>query len=204
MSINSIRQPNELNLSGNVHANWKSFKQSFELYLLATGLERDNDRRKIALLLTVAGRSAIDVFNTFQFSEEEQDKYNIVMAKFEDYCTPKKNETYERYVFRNRMQKEGETIEQYVTDLRLKSQSCNFESLSDSMIRDQIVIVILDKKIRRQLLGEAELTLDKAIRICQASERANVQLKSFDAESEPAAAMDVVCERTKKTGKEKH
>ncbi len=81
------------------------------LYLLA-GLERDNDRRKIALLLTVAGRSAIDVFNTFQFSEEEQDKYDVVMAKFEDYCTPKKNEIYECYVFRNRMQKEGGTIEQ--------------------------------------------------------------------------------------------
>ncbi len=97
----------------------------------------------------MASRSAIDVFNTFQFSEEEQDKYNVVMAMFEDYCTPKKNETYERYVFRNQMQKEGETIEQYVTDLHLKSQSCNFESLSDSMIRDQIVIGILDKKLRR-------------------------------------------------------
>ncbi|KAL0157550.1 hypothetical protein M9458_045626, partial [Cirrhinus mrigala] len=102
------------------------------------------------------------------------------------------------------MQKEGKTIEQYVTDLCLKNESCNFESLSDSMIRDQIVNGNLDKKVRRQLLGETELTLDKAIRICQASERANVQLKSFNAESEPVAAMAVVHERAKKTGKEKH
>ncbi len=72
------------------------------------------------------------------------------------------------------------------------------------MIRDQIVIGILDKKLRRQKLGETELTLDKAIRICQASESANEPLKSFDAESVPAAAIDVVRERTKKTGKEKH
>lgn len=188
--MNFIRQPEELKLTGNVNENWKVFKQSFELYVLAIGLEGD-DKRKIALLLTVAGRSALDVYNTFVFTDDQKDKFDVVMAKFEEYCTPRKNETYERYVFRNRVQKESEPIEKYVTDLRLKSQSCNFGTLCDSMIRDQIVIGVLDNKVRMHLLKETDLTLEKAIRICQASESAKAQIKTFSNEGE-AVEVDAV------------
>lgn len=198
--MNNIRPPDELKLTGNVHANWKAFRQSFELYLLAIGLDERNDRRKIALLLTVAGRAALDVYNTFVFSEEERDTLPAVLSKFEDYCTPRKNETYERYVFRNRMQKETESIEQYVTDLRLKSQSCNFGTLCNSMIRDQIVIGVQDKRVRMLLLKETELTIEKAVGICQAAESAKIQLKSFENESE-IAAVDTVQKQKKRFDK---
>ncbi|CAL9691156.1 unnamed protein product [Knipowitschia caucasica] len=177
--MNNIRPPEELKLSGNVNENWKSFRQSFELYLLAAGLDDADEKRKVALLLTVAGRGALDVFNTFQFDNEDYG-LNDVVTKFEDYCTPRRNETYERYVFRNRMQNENESIEQYVTDLRLKSQSCNFGTLCDSMIRDQIVIGVQDKRVRMLLLKETDLTVEKAVRICQASESTKLQLKTFD------------------------
>jgi len=131
------------------------------------------------LLLTVAGRSALDVYNTFVFTENEKDKYEAVIEKFEQYCTPRKNEAYKRYVFRTRLQNESE-------NLRLKSQSCNFGMLCDSMIRDQIVIGVQDKRVRMQLLKETDLTLERAIKICQASECALAQLKSFSDEKETA------------------
>ncbi|KAJ8385630.1 hypothetical protein AAFF_G00184270 [Aldrovandia affinis] len=47
-----------------------------------------------------------------------------------------------------------------------------------------------------QLLKEPDLSLDKAIRICQASESAKVQLKSFDTDS-GSAAVDAVQRRAK-------
>ncbi|KAJ8351993.1 hypothetical protein SKAU_G00234690 [Synaphobranchus kaupii] len=94
--MNSIRPPDELKFTGNVHENWKTFRQCFEFYLLAVGINEDDDRCKIALLLTVAGRSALDVYNTFVFTAAQKDKFPAVLEKFEDYCTPRKNETYER------------------------------------------------------------------------------------------------------------
>lgn len=87
--MNNIRPPDELKLSGNVHENWKVFRQSFELYLLAAGLDDEDDQRKIALLLTVAGRAALDVYNTFIFTNEDIDLEDV-LSKFEDYCTPRK------------------------------------------------------------------------------------------------------------------
>ncbi|KAF7646309.1 hypothetical protein LDENG_00190110 [Lucifuga dentata] len=151
--------------------------------MLAIGLEGD-EKQKIALLLTVAGRSALDVYNMFILTEEEKDKFDAVINKVERYCTLRKNETYERYIFRNRMQKESESIEQYVMDLKLKSQLCNFGTLCDSMIRDQIVIGVLDKRVRMHLLKEADLTLKKAMEICQAAESTREQIKTFANNSE--------------------
>ena len=40
-------------------------------------------------------------------------------------------------MFHTRVQGEGETIDSFTTDLRLKSQSCEFGSLQDSLIRDR-------------------------------------------------------------------
>ena len=178
--MNNIQPPPNLNLKGNLQENWKRFKQRFELYLQAIEADEKSDERKIALFLTVAGPESIEVYNTLTFTEEEKGKYDVVVQKFEDYCTPRKNETYERYIFRCRMQKENETFEQFVTDLKIKSQSCNFGTLSASLIKDQIVIGIADKKVKERLLREYDLDLEKAIQICQAAETAKTQMKTLE------------------------
>ena len=66
------------------------------------GLDSKGDKQKTALLLHVASKQAIEVFNTFTMTDEEKDSYDAVIAKFEEYCNPKKNETYERFVFNSR------------------------------------------------------------------------------------------------------
>lgn len=102
-----------------------------------------------------------------------------MLAKFTAHCSPQKKETYERYVFRSRVQQPQETFDNFLTDLRLKAKTCNFDQLSDSMIRDQIVFGIGDAKLRQRLLRETELTLQEAIKICQASELAQLHVKTF-------------------------
>ena len=87
----------------------------------------------------------MDLYNTFEYDKvknENKDKYDVVLAKFEEYCCPEINETFERFVFRTRMQKESETFNDFLKDLRTKVKTCNFGTQSDSMIRDQIVIGI--------------------------------------------------------------
>ena len=92
--MNNIQPPPNLNRTGNLQKNWRRFKQRFELYLQAIEADEKADERKIALFLTVVGLESIEVYNTLAFSEEEKGKYDVVVQKFEDYCTPRKNETY--------------------------------------------------------------------------------------------------------------
>ena len=57
-------------------------------------------------------------------------------------------------MFHTRVQGEGETIDSFTTDLRLKSQSCEFGSLQDSLIRGRMVVGIRDSKIKERLLDQ--------------------------------------------------
>ena len=56
---------------------------------------------------------------------------------------PKKNLVYERFVFNTCNQNQGQTIDSYVTELRTKAQSCEYDELKDSLIRDWIVVGIV-------------------------------------------------------------
>ena len=62
--MESVKPPDAVNWAGNVDYEWRTYKQRFMLYLLAVGLEEKSDKRKIALLLTIAGQQAVEVYNT--------------------------------------------------------------------------------------------------------------------------------------------
>ena len=175
----SISQPNALNLTGNIAENWRYFKQEFELYLVAAGLDGKPDKQKVALLLHVAKKPAIDVYNTFTFAGAEENTYASVLHKFDAYCNPKTNETYERYIFYIRNQQQGESVEQFVTDLKLKAKTCAFGDMTDSMIRDRIVLGIASQRVRERLLREDNLNLANAIKICQAAEATQRQITTL-------------------------
>ena len=172
----SIAQPNALNLTGNIAENWRYFKQEFELYLVAAGLDTKPDKQKIALLLHVAKKPAIDVYNTFTFAGAEENTHASVLHKFDAYCNPK---IYERYIFNIPNQQQGETVEQFVTDLKLKAKTCAFGDMTDSMIRDRIVLGIASQRVRERLLREDNLNLANAIKICQAAEATHRQITTL-------------------------
>ncbi|KAF7643184.1 hypothetical protein LDENG_00243950, partial [Lucifuga dentata] len=110
---------------------------------------------------------------------EDKDKFDTVVQKFDEHCSPKKNKTFEWYVFHSRMQQPGESFDAFLTDLKLKAKTCNFGMLQDSLSRDQLVFGINDKKVRERLLRETELTLAGAVKICHASELALQHAKTF-------------------------
>ncbi len=73
------------------------------------------------MFLIIAGEQAMEVYNTFCFDEKEVDDLKVLMNKFE-YCNPKRNITYERYLFNTRVQNVGETIDAYVTELKIQAK----------------------------------------------------------------------------------
>ena len=113
---------------------------------------------------------------------------------------------WERHVFNTRTQRDGETTDHYVTDLKTKAQACEFGKLKDSLIRDRIVCGIRSDKTRSRLLREPDLTLQRAVDICRANETSS-QMKSFTSDqindlpaihrirSQPKQAQKLYCDR---------
>ena len=72
---------------------------------------------------------------------------DIVLQELEEFCVGNKNEIYERYMFNKRDQAAGESIDTYVASLRPLSKTCSYGVLTDNLIRDRVVVGILDKGI---------------------------------------------------------
>ena len=150
-------------------------------------------------LLTVAGEEALEIFNTFGLSDEDKVKIAVVIKKFEEYCTPKKNVTYERHVFNTRAQGATEGINAYVTEMRKLARNCEFKELCDSIIRDRIVCGIRNNEVRKRLLREKDLNLERAV--CKSSERTENQAKNIVVNQDDREVHDVKDVSKKSPGK---
>ena len=174
--MDKLQPPSALALTGNLAENWRRFNQQFEIYEIASGLARKDGKVRAMTLLHVAGSEALEVYNTFQW-DEDNTKVEKIMEKFERYCNPRKNLTFERHSFFSRNQLKGESIDAYVTDLRNKASRCEFAELKDGLIRDRIVCGVNSDTVRARLLRESELSLEMCIDICQAAEISSAHAK---------------------------
>lgn len=77
----------------------------------------------------------------------------------------RKNVIFERARFNQRNQVAGETAEKYIAELYRLVENCEYGDLKDQMIRDRLVVGILDKKLSQQLQLNPELTLEQAKRL---------------------------------------
>ncbi len=128
------------------------------------------------------------VFSLLQWREDPE----CLKRKFREVCNPETNVTMERHSFNTRNQKPGETIEAYVSTLRNKAKTCNFGALTDELIRDRLVCGIDNDSVRRGLLRESDLTLAKAIKICQISELTEQHTKVLAAPRNGPTSVDTV------------
>ena len=150
---------------------WTTWKKEFQFYLTASESKNKPDEIKTSRLLSAIGPKSREICYSFNFTDDEESMtFDVVIQKFDDYFTPKKNITYQRYQFFSYNQSNGQSIDSYATELRTRADHCDFGDLKGSLIRDKIVIGIRDSKTREGLLRESELSLDKALQICRASE----------------------------------
>ena len=101
-----FNKPQGLSFEGNNSDNWRRFKQQFTLNLVAANLEKKLSKEETCILSNLAGAKALVIYNTFQYvgENESANNHTVVMKKFEEYCSPWKNITHERYVFNSRAQ----------------------------------------------------------------------------------------------------
>lgn len=167
-----------INLMGNVAENWKQWLQKFEIYSTAVELDAKQEKIQCAQLLHHMGEQAINIFNSFIFNEEENNKIAILKSKFTNYFTPKKNLTYERYKFFTARQG-MEKMDQFITQIKNQANQCELGELKEHLIKAMVIIGIKDDALRAKLLEKEECTLDKVIECCMQTEASRQQLKAM-------------------------
>ncbi|GBM44514.1 hypothetical protein AVEN_192545-1 [Araneus ventricosus] len=79
------------NFTFSTPCNWSKWKMRFERYRIASGLSTKTGNEQVNSLLYIMGEQAEDIFSSFGLSETEQDDFDIVLKKFNDYFVVKKN-----------------------------------------------------------------------------------------------------------------
>ena len=219
-----LNKPQQLTFIGDKASEWTRFEMLYDTYILSLYHEKP-EASKAAMLLNLAGEEAqlrekAFVYKPAVMNEagdavvtpaESRAVVAVLKKKFKEICNVTKNIIMERHAFNVRNQKlvkdektkkeSPEDMTKWITDLRILAATCNYGELKDDFIRDRIVVGLLPQldHIRLQLLKKADLTLDKAIEICNLNEQAVIHTNMI--KQKEAADVDAV---QKHGGKSQH
>ena len=99
----TAKPPAPLNVEDRAHRgeNWRRFERDWKIYEQATKISIEAPEVRVAVLLNIIGRDALDMYDTFDWGDNPEHKDNIekVLEQFRNRLVPESNETYERYKF---------------------------------------------------------------------------------------------------------
>ena len=88
---------------------------------------------------------ALDAYNSFQMKEDQSVNDNI--EAFAKYIIGETDETYERFNFNKRLQKQDENFKHFYADLKRMIKMCNYcNQCEKSIMKDKIVLGINDPR----------------------------------------------------------
>ena len=121
------------------------------------------------------GSDAEEIMKSFDLSEEDQKDYANVLERFESHFVKKRNVIYERAKFNQRSQQNGESVDSFITALYTLVEHCGLGELRDEMIRDRIVVGLLNPRLSEKLQMDDKLTLESAVTQARQSEAVKLQ-----------------------------
>ncbi|KAG5878730.1 hypothetical protein JTB14_000164 [Gonioctena quinquepunctata] len=139
---------------------WPQWKKRFIRYVTVPGFGSKKDPEKIDLLLYLMGGKADETLLTL---ETVPTAYTEMLELFDKHFVPKKNEVFERYKFNSRVQNPGEGIDSFIAALHTLAEHCDYGTLKDQLIRDRILVGMLDSETSSRLQLKKGLTLATTI-----------------------------------------
>ncbi|RUS71780.1 hypothetical protein EGW08_020463 [Elysia chlorotica] len=178
-----LEPPNKFNF---VAEQWPEWSAEFKRFRSASKLSKEDQDTQRDTLLYCMGRESEKIFSTFKFEEDQS--FEVVLKKFDDYFIIRRNVIYERTKFQERKQKHNETVEEFYRDLRDLAKHCNYQDQECEQIRDRMVVGLNNKKVREKLQLIRDLTLDKVVEIARQQEQLEKQMESSSHDDHTAAA----------------
>lgn len=143
---------------------WTTWEGEFRLYVAASGVSSDAQKR--ALLLHLAGPGVRDIFNTYAVDVRgNETDFDKAVKCLSDHFKLKKNVPMARQTFLATNPKQGETINNFITRLKTAVEFCEYGDERDNQVRDRVLCHISDRNLKSKLYREETLTLTKLIEI---------------------------------------
>lgn len=186
-----LKVPEYLDISSdNLPENWRKFKASWTNFYIGRELKAKPKDVQKAIFLNIIGPDAEDVINSLDLSDEDSETVAKLIEALDGYVKPKTNIVFSRYLFLTRSQEDGEDFETFLLALKKLAENCEFGQLKTSLIRDRIIIGIVNQHLRERLLGE-ENDYNKVVKLCRAVEKGKQRATEISNDSVKTSTTEV-------------
>ena len=104
--------------------------------------------------------------------KQENKTFSEIVTILKRHLSPKPLLIAERFRFHKRDQREDESINTYVAEIKKLPKHCEFGTVLNDSLRDRFVCGLHNEIIQKRLLVETSLTFEKALKIAIAMETA--------------------------------
>ena len=177
---------------------WPAYSERLEQFFVANDIA---DGKKVAVLLTVIGTKAYTLLrNIIAPNKPASKEYGALVEALRAHLDPKPIVIAERFKFHRRNQREGESVAQYIAELRKLSTHCEFQDYLDQAIRDRLLVCGLSSEaIQKRLLSEKKLTLAAAQEIALGMEAAAKEATELQVSSKSSLEINKITVDTAKS-----
>ena len=154
----------------NAGPRWEKYVNRLEN--LFVGMNLKDDTRKRALLLHYVGESVHDIYEAEKGNSPAT--YDETKKVLSVYFKPKRNIQMEIFNFRSCKQKSSQSLDDFVTELRTLSKTCEFAN-PEAEILSQVIQHCSSSRLRKRALREPDKSLTEILTLGRSLELADHQ-----------------------------
>ncbi|XP_028176931.1 uncharacterized protein K02A2.6-like [Ostrinia furnacalis] len=149
---------------------WPSYIRRVKQYIL---LNEIKDELRVPLLITVVGETTYSLMCDLCAPNDPETKtFDELVKLLSNHLEPQRSEIAERHVFRLRRQRPGESMSDYLQDLKHLATTCNFGTSLEENLRDQFVSGLSNVAMRSRIFAEKDIKYKEAVELALALEAA--------------------------------
>ncbi|XP_064469903.1 uncharacterized protein LOC135384639 [Ornithodoros turicata] len=162
-----------------VSATFDVYVERFELCVETNDIAH---AKKAKLFLTAIGEQAYATLrSTLLKKTPSEATYKEIVTELRKHYAPKRSVVAERYQFHRRIQRDDESINEFLVPLKSLASYCKFGSFLEEALRDRFIAGLTNNSIRCRLLAmeDSEATLSRVCELAEAMEAAERQAREM-------------------------
>nr|XP_037270303.1 uncharacterized protein LOC119161903 [Rhipicephalus microplus] len=160
----------------------KSYFERFENFVV---LNEVPETKKLRLFLNIVGSAVYGELQKILVPDRPTDKsFAEIQEVIEQHYSPQYSVIAERCKFNKHMQKEGECVKVFMTELKHLARYCEFTAFLNDALRDRLMAGLRDQETQRILFATENLTFEKACKIALEKELAAKQTRELHSKAE--------------------
>ena len=154
------------------------YNERVGLFCVANGIN-DADKKKAVFLSSIGVETYKLVRNLCTPGNPTDKTLDDLVKLLKEHVAPAPNVILERFKFNSRNRKEGESVADYIAELRNLARDCGYAANLEEMLRDRIVCGIKDNGMQKKMLSEKDLTFERAQAVALSNEAAAKQAREI-------------------------